>query len=66
VKQPGKELTHEDPVHPLREGRVGRHRDRVRPDRRLIAVACITAMTTLGTELGKKFSKVSTTLSSVQ
>ena len=32
----------------------------------LIAVACITAMTTLGTELGKKFSKVSTTLSSVQ
>ncbi len=32
----------------------------------LIAVACITAMTTLGPELGKKFSKVSTTLSSVQ
>jgi pilus assembly protein Flp/PilA len=32
----------------------------------LIAVAAISAMTTLGTELGKKFSKVSTTLSSVQ
>src|ERR671910_3552177 len=55
----GKELTHEDPVHPLREGRVGRHRDRVRPDRRPHRRrACITAMTTLGTELGKKFSKV--------
>ncbi|HZB38942.1 MAG TPA: Flp family type IVb pilin [Beijerinckiaceae bacterium] len=32
----------------------------------LIAVAAITAMTTLGTELGKKFTKVSTTLKSVQ
>jgi pilus assembly protein Flp/PilA len=32
----------------------------------LIAVAAIAAMTTLGTELNKKFEKVSTTLSSVQ
>ena len=32
----------------------------------LIAVAAIAAMTTLGTELNKKFEKVATTLSSVQ
>jgi pilus assembly protein Flp/PilA len=32
----------------------------------LIAVACITAMQTLGTNLGAKFTKVATTLSSVQ
>jgi pilus assembly protein Flp/PilA len=32
----------------------------------LIAVACITAMQTLGTNLGAKFTKVAMTLSSVQ
>jgi pilus assembly protein Flp/PilA len=32
----------------------------------LIAVACITMMTTLGTELGKKFTKVSDTLKNAQ
>jgi pilus assembly protein Flp/PilA len=32
----------------------------------LIAVACIAAMTTLGTELGVKFKKVSDTLAAVK
>jgi pilus assembly protein Flp/PilA len=32
----------------------------------LIAVACITALTTLGTELGAKFKKVADSLSAVQ
>jgi pilus assembly protein Flp/PilA len=32
----------------------------------LIAVACIAALTTLGTELGAKFKKVADSLSAVQ
>jgi hypothetical protein len=41
-----------------RAGRIGRNGDRVRPDRRPVAVAIITASRTLGTQISATFNAV--------
>ncbi len=44
------------------EGRIWRDRHRIWPDRRLIAVVIIAALTTLGSNLSNKFTEVSNNL----